>query len=447
MHLLALSRHGFFFFRCFLLLLLLFTAAFAHAAESRSWKYLNELSESEKKNIDLRTETPRDAALPYLPAEPYPFTPPYTAEEMGLRAMEFPHMARWNHVQIEDFASMTPTGYISNGKTIVLGLYDQPEGLGGYLRAKPGELFARWLSQDTAPPQNLGNQLLMLHHRTDQQETTKTDMFGYSPVLRRVRRFPQPRREDRFPDQPVTYDDFLGRDAWEFTWRIIGTDVLTETVRFPTTRQSILLANSEGVVRDAPVKELKLMGPEYPFYTPEGGVPCYVVEAKAKADWLPGYYAPRIIYWLDQHYFYPLHIEQYGADGKLLFLEDRMAMLYNPALKEHGYHNVLSVWWNTQMDFLSYSVHDAHTVRQWTDKDREIYFNPDFMRRVWFPVPLKTQATVHKPEDFFLRPHLYREKFPQERTPTLTPEVEARVQAQEAAGRVVFIDDVASAQP
>jgi hypothetical protein len=435
---------------CWLLFLSLLFAGYTPAfAEPRSWKYLRELSEEERKNIDLRAETPRDATLPYLPAEPYPFTPPYTAEEMGIRAMEFPHMARWNYVQIEDFSSLMPTGYIFNGKTIVLSQYGQPEGLEGYLRAKPGELFARWLTQDTAPPQNLGNQLLMLHHRTDRQMTTKTDMFGYSPILRRVRRFPQPRREDRFPDQPVTFDDFLGRDAWEFTWRIIGTDVLTETVRFPTTRQSIALANSEGVVRDVPVKELKLMGPEYPYYTPEGGVPCYVVEAKAKEDWLPGYYAPRILYWLDQHAFYPLRTEQYGPDGALVFLEDRRAVLYNPALKERGYHNVVTVWWNAQMDFLSYAVHDSHTVHQWTDKDREIYFNPDFMRRVWFPVPLKVQTAVYKPEDFFLRPHLHRDKFPEERTLTLSPEVEARVQAQDAAGRLVFIDNVnvVGAQP
>jgi hypothetical protein len=59
------------------------------SADSRTWKYLNELSEDERQNIDLRTDTPRDVTLPYLPAEPYPFTPPYTAEEMGIRSMEF----------------------------------------------------------------------------------------------------------------------------------------------------------------------------------------------------------------------------------------------------------------------------------------------------------------------------------------------------------------------
>jgi hypothetical protein len=60
------------------------------------------------------------------------------------------------------------------------------------------------------------------------------------------------------------------------------------------------------------------------------------------------------------------------------------------------------------------------------------------MRRGWFPVPLKTQSTVRSPEKFFLRPQLYREKFPEERKIALPAEVEARIQAQEAAGQIVF---------
>jgi hypothetical protein len=228
---------------------------------------------------------------------------------------------------------------------------------------------------------------------------------------------------------------------------MIGTDVLSETVRFPKTRPTITLMASDGTLKDTPVTSLKLMGDEYPYYTPEGGVPCYVVEAKAKPDWLSNYYAPRILYWLDQHYFYPLRTEQYGPDGALVAMETRLAALYNPDLKERGYHNVITIWWNAQLDFLAYGVHDGHRRRQWSEKDKEIYFNPDFMRRVWFPIPLKTQATVRMPEDFFLRPHLDREKFPEERKLLIAPEVEARIHAQDAAGHLVFTETVAHAQP
>jgi hypothetical protein len=408
------------------------------ANETPTWKYLSELSAAERQQIDPRTETPRHATIPYLPAEPYPFEPPYTAEEMGLRVMEFPHMPRWNCVQIEDFASLMPSGYLLNGKTIVLAQHRYPEGLLGQITAKTGEIYAQWLSQDTAPPESLGNQMLMRHRRTDKEFTTKTDLFGYAPAIRRVRRFPQPRRQDRFPNSPLTYDDFLGRDAWEFSWRIIGVDVLTETVRFPKARKSITLRTADGAFTDVPADSLKLMGNHYPHYTPEGGVKCYLLEARAKPQWLENYYVPRILYWVDQHYFYPLRTEQYGPQGELVFIEERIADLLNPALKERGYHNIIALWWNAPLDFLSYAVHDGQLLRKWSEKDLETFFNPDFMRRVWFPMPMKTQATVHTPEEFFLRPRLLKEKFPQERHITLPAELEARIAAQDAAGHIVF---------
>jgi hypothetical protein len=68
------------------------------------------------------------------------------------------------------------------------------------------------------------------------------------------------------------------------------------------------------------------------------------------------------------------------------------------------------------------------------------------MRRVWFPIPMKTQATVRTPADMFLRPRLYREKFPEERKIIISPEVDARIQAQDAAGRLIFTQTTADAK-
>ena len=432
----------------FLCMGLLFFSSLAGATLSdgngtgKTWQAFSELSEEELARIDLSPGTPRDAQIPYLPAEPYPFTPPYTAEEMGYRAMEFPHMPRWSCVQIEDGGVLTPSGYLSNIKVIVLVDYRDPEGLIGQLTAKPGEVYSRWLSQDTAPPENYGNQLLFLTYRTDQNASKKADLFGYSPAMRRVRRFPQPRRQERLANWPLTYDDSVGRDAWEFSWRIVGTDVLYETVRFPKTRQIITLASADGSFTDVPVDTLKLMGEQYPYYTSDGGMKCYVVEARAKAEWLPDYYASKILYWLDQHAFYPLRMEIYGKEGQPLFIEERMAKVMNPRLKERGYHNLIAVWWDLQQDFYGYSVHDAQELREWSEKDLAVFFNPDFMRRGWFPAPLKTQAAIRTPEEFFLRPRLYREKFPEERKIVLPANLEARIRAQEAAGHIVFTENL-----
>ena len=84
------------------------------AETTRTWKTVGELSEAERADIDLRAETPRDAQLPYLPAEKYPFSSPYTAEEMGYRAMEFSHMPRWSALFADGFGSITSSGFLQS---------------------------------------------------------------------------------------------------------------------------------------------------------------------------------------------------------------------------------------------------------------------------------------------------------------------------------------------
>lgn len=422
------------------------TPVSAEDNQNRTWRMLDELSEEELARFDFSTDTPRHADIPYMPAEAYPFKPPYTPEEVGYRIMEFPHMPRWNCVQIEDTGTLTPTGYLFVQQIIALVHYRDPEGLMGQILAEPGEVYSRWLTQDVAPPENYGNQMLFSTFRTDQHLTKKADLFGYSLSMRRVRRFPQPRRQEKFPNAPMAYDDFLGRDAWEFSWRIVGTDVLYKTARFPKTRQSITLQSEDGTFQDVPASAIKLMGDDYPFYTEDNGVKCYLVEAIAKSDWLPDYYAPRILFWADQHYFYPLRTEIYGKNGEPVMIEERVAKLMNPGLKERGYHNLITLWWDPQQDFYSYGIHDAMQLRDWSQEDKDVFFNPDFMRRTWFPAPLKTQAGISVPEEFFLRPQLHRGKFPEERSLVLPDYLEERIQAQEDAGYIVFTGEVNGAE-
>jgi hypothetical protein len=94
---------------------------------------------------------------------------------------------------------------------------------------------------------------------------------------------------------------------------------------------------------------------------------------------------------------------------------------------------------------MSYSIHDAHLVKEWSAEDREVMFGPDFMRRGWLMHPLKTQALVGAPAEFFLRPLLYPDKFPQARKVEPAAEVAARIRAQEAAGHLVFETTIAEA--
>ena len=409
---------------------------------ARTWTPVEDMSDAALASVHLETDTPRDARLGYLPAEPYPFTPPYTAEEMGYRAMEFTPRPRWSSVVANSWASIAAQGVLLNpGSSITFVNYDgHPPGVAKVLAAAPGGEVYRSLSQSVAPPAAEGGQWLAIRYRTDKEFVTKEERFRYSPSLRRVRHQVPFRRQSNFPNMALTPDDAWGRDAWEFSWRLLGTDVLFETVRFPNTRPTMIVRNgATGQSRPVPTAGLKPMGDGFPHYTADGGVACYVVEAVAREDWLPDYYAPRILYWLERTSFFPLRSEQYGPDGGLDHIETRMAQLFNPALGERGYGSFLINHWDLRTDIMSYLVNDSHKILDWAPEEAVVFFSPDFMRRQWYlDTSIKSQAQVTYPEEFFLRPALHADKFPDARPIALPPALAARIRAQNAAGRLVF---------
>ncbi|MBI3246718.1 MAG: outer membrane lipoprotein-sorting protein [Deltaproteobacteria bacterium] len=420
----------------------------AASVQGREWKTVEELSPQELSAVDLSTDTPRHPQLSYAPAEPYPFTAPYTAEEMGFRLMEFTQRPRWSCAFANLWGSISSQGVLMNpGRSATFMDYAVPLGVESEFLRKPGEEMYRYLNQNVAPPDAEGSQRMTIRYRTDRSFTQKEEAFMYSPSIRRVRHQAPFRREDKFPNQAQTSDDATGRDAWEFTWRLVGTDVLHKTVRFPSSRPTIVLGNGkDGTLQEKPTAAIKLMGDAYPHYTADGGVECYVVEARAREDWLPDYYAPRILYWLEKRSFYPLRIEQYGRDGKLAMVETRLTDMFNPALGDRGYGPLFILYWDIASDLMSYNIRDNHRVKEWTPDERQYFFYPDFMRRQWYlDTSIKSQAGVEAPEQFFLRPPLEEGKFALERPMQFSTELAARIQAQEAAGRLVF--EVPTAAP
>jgi len=423
-----------------------FSITFVHAEEvgrilERTWKTVDEMSPQELQEVDLSPNPPRDQTIPYLLAEKYPFIAPYSAEEMGYRSMEFTQRPRWSCAFANLWGSISPQGVLLNpGKSMTFMSYNEPYGVESEFVHKPGEELYRYLNQNTFPPDAEGSQRMMIRYRTDHEFTKKEESFVYSPSIRRVRHQTPFRRQDKYPNQAQTSDDSNGRDAWEFSWRFIGTDVLHQTVRFPVTRPTITLGiDNDGTLREVRTTNLKLMGDAYAYYTADGGVACYVVEARAREDWLPNYYAPRILYWLEKHSFYPLRIEQYGRDGNLAFIETRITSMFNPALGERGYGPLFILYWDIASDIMSYNIRDNHRVREWTPDERASFFYPDFMRRQWYlDSSMKSQAEVAYPEQFFLRPSLEEGKFPSERPMRIPPEVAARIQAQEKVEQLVF---------
>ncbi len=400
-----------------------------HAQTRPPWHTVADLTTAERVLVDERADTPRDPRFPYLPAERYPFEPPYTAEEMGYRAMEFSHSPRWS-------CNLLDVGGNQSGRTYKeyrpIFYLPNAHGLSGYAGAlygtAPGQSTRKIVLRYLQPPEQNGDEALVVKYRSDLKErSSRIEMYSYSTEQRRLRRVLPP-HTDKVPGGAETLDDVLGRDPWAFRWALLGTDVLSETVRFPPTRPTVTLAHPDGAFYAVPTESLRLMGDQYPFYTTDGGVRCWVVKAQVRPEWLPDYYAPTILYWLDQHSFYPLRVEEYDRTGTLFFIETRLATLLNPAMGDKGYGVVFDLYWDVAHDQMSYSVHDSHEVKQWSPEEQQ-HFTPVTLAQEWPFGPQVSQAEVATPEQFFLRPTLDREKFPQDRKIVLSPDLEARLHA------------------
>lgn len=420
-------------------------AASENGTGSRTWQIVSELSAEDLAQFDPRTDTPRHSEFPYLPAEPYPFTPPYTAEEMGYRMMEFTQRPRWSCALANLFGSISSEGALLGlGRAVNLIAYPGDDGAGGELTKKPGEEVYRQLTQQLFPPESYTSQILVIRYRTDQEFVKKEDMFSYSPTLRRVRHQNSMRRNDRFPQMAMTLDDASGRSAWEYSWTLLGTDVLFETVRFPVTRPRVTITQADGTYQERVTKDLKIMGDDYAHYTPGNGVKCYVLEARTRADWLPDYHASRMLFWLETRSFLPLRTETYDREGKLSRVEVRLTKMVHSALGERGYSPFIQVYWDLASDILTYNVRDGVRLMQWSPIDMMTYFSPDFMRRGWYLVPLRSYLGIESPEEFYLRPGLEPGKFPDHRPIQLPDALAERIRAQDAAGRLVFTEQAGS---
>ena len=420
-------------------LVALLCATPAAAEEAKTWRTIDEMSAEERARIDLGEEGPRDAETPYLPAARYPFEEPYTAEEIGFRLMNFTHIAHWDHVLADVFGVVTKEGHLTEG--ITLGMIEDKGDPGAetQIYGEPGDEYQRWTYFYTYPPKQEGEQNVWVLKRSGPEQPTKVDFYVYTPSLRRVRRQPSPRRDVQFPNSVQSFDDFIGLEAWEFRWKIIGADTLDETVRFPKTRPEITMVNSEGQYYEKKTADIKIMGDEYPYYREDGGVDTYVLTVVPRRDWLPTYNIAKLVYWVDQHYHFPLRIEQYNDKGEIKTIQVRIAERQNPNLPDgQGYTNPHSVYWDATLDLISYSCHDAMLLHSWSEGEERTLFNPDFMRRRWLRNPSKTQALVYDPKKFHLRPRLLLGRFSEERTIQISDDIMARIEASNAAGELVF---------
>jgi len=379
-------------------------------------------------HTDFSTQSPRDPQKPHLPAEKFPFAVPSSAEEMGLRAMEFSHTPLWNCLLIDIGTTVTADGFLDQQvATSAILVLPHPG-------SSSQELF-RWISQsvnsqdpeDTVPVQ-------VGYHTGKNNDVALTTFFprpGLPPLRSSIL------RGERLPRGIGTIEDVVGRNAEDFAWRILGRDTLNQTIRFPATQKQLVVPDTEGKPVTLSTQTIKLMGEEYRGYTANGAVPCYVVEAVPRPELLPNYYLSKLIYWLDQRAFFPLRIEQYDRTGKLTLVTVRTASHANPKLKEHGYAGFLELAWDIPRDLMTASIHTI-IPKEWADEERQLFFHPESAQWHW-PFPALAQfPRMTDAQEFYLRPDLYVEKFPQDRTIELAPELAQRIAAQEREGHLVF---------
>jgi hypothetical protein len=365
-----------------------------------------------------------------------PFAAPYSAEEMGLRAMEFTHTPSWNCLLIDIGVTITADGFFDQqiATSAVLSLPQRRFPRQRY-DLQPGQELFRWISHSENPQYPEDTAIVQVGYHTGKNNDIALTTFFPRPGLSPMRL--SLRRGERLPRGIGTIDDVVGRNAGDFAWRILGSDILDRTIRFPATQQQLVVPDTEGRAVTISTQTVKMVGEDYPGYTANGAVPCYVVEAVPRKESLPNYYLSKLIYWLDQRSFFPLRIEQYDRTGKLTFITVRIASLMNPKMKERGYAGFLELSWDLPRDMMTSSIHTL-IPKDWSEEERQLFFQPESVQWKW-PFPALAQfPQLHSAEEFYLRPDLSIEKFLQERKITLSPELTARIKAQEREGHLVF---------
>lgn len=444
------------------------------AQEKKTWKTIDEMSPEEKQSLDLRWsyEIPRDEQIPYLPAkykEHYPPAGPLIAEKLvPLSGEDIAYLGdvmgptpRWDHDLVLGGAAINTRGSLYQNRLVAsfqFPEYNYDTYTDKLYKMKAGGILDILRAAYDNPPENYGFGFVQMDYKIvpdakfNHGVGTKTsDRWLYVPSLRKIRRIPSPRREDVVPQWDFTFDDNLGRPPWEYEHRIIGTDILysKDFIRFPNTVKKMAMRNKENYLKltgvdvsnNLPILwSLEKGADAYPYYTPDGGVECYVVESKPKGDWLPGYYVGRLITWYEKHLGLPLRFEEYGPkDDKLFFIMEQRYWHYFPEQGRRGWALQSFLAWDMRIDHMTRSWRTYYHQVQPGERDWQQLFNPQRMLRQEFWYDVSTGQEMYESADhYFLRPKLYEGKFPEYRKIVLSDELREAIKKQEESGRLVW---------
>ena len=411
-----------------------------------SWKYASHLKTEEVKHfrMDLTswTNTPRDKTYSYVAAN---LNPPYTATEIVYFLTVGQYFPWWVHE--------SPLGgmMISNrgGLNFYTGQREfwsalTPDTLMDYLYRWPENKVYSWIwDRLYTPVRSRCDKLLQNICRTGKTYQKYSHKWSYFDYSQKTVPEGEALYSDEYWSRDYTYGDTT-MVPWYYTWRYLGVDVLYEedVVRFPATRTEIDIRNWDGKAVKKQTGQIRIMGDEYPAYTSNAGVPCYVLEGVTN----PAFYSSeshRLILWVDMYACREIRRERYNRDNQLSVITEKRNRLELKTQGRWGYSILIHLAWDVKQDHMSVNHYDFHRPPQTFTVDPnkpEEYFrpNPIAMCSEMFPVPFSTMV-FREPEQFYLRPKLMYEKFPEDRNIDIEDRVKRLIDAQENTRQLVFL--------
>jgi len=384
------------------------------AAEGKTWKAIEEMSEKELKawQIDSRWsyEIPRHKDFNYLPEEIYPFEPPFSGEEIAFLGEDIIFPGRQCKNEAAHLALVNKRGHMLQ----ITWMFKTKFYYDGFAQKlyslKPGDVEVKHYLLYDFPPEERGRGLLMWDIKDDPQSRQEQERWIYYTSLRRVRRVMGAEGEDNILEADLTYDDDIMRDTWEHSHKLIGIDTLYE-----------------GNGRE------KFMGEDGP-YTEDGGVECYVVLSKPGAPWAErkDYYLSQWVTWYDRHTFAAVRMEQWDKKGNLFKIHikcyDNWGKMSSQP-RDNRDQLLRMEWYVWDLDI------DHET---WARLNPPSYFDidcPDDIftvrhmknQRFWRD-DLKTIPRLKHAEEMPPKPHLWPEKFPAHRTVVIADDLKKKIE-------------------
>jgi hypothetical protein len=413
----------------------------------KTWGSISELSSDDlsKYQMDISPweKTPRNEKYPYVAAAIN--AAPYTAAAIIYRMMIGQHFPWWTHESPIGGIAINNIGGINRykGQREVWSAMD-PESLEDYLYQWPEDKVCMWIwDRYYSPIRTRYNKLLQNYYRAGETSKKSSEKWEYLMVTGKVDTTGRTYKDQYNNSLDYQYGDVM-MVPWYYTFRFVGVDTLysEDTIRFPKGRTKINRLDWDAKPVQLDVDSMKPMGESYPAYTKDGGVPCYVIEATVNQNAF-AQNASKVLLWVDMHAFRELRRERYDLNNEL---ETVTTAIYHQERKDKGawgYSILIYLAWRVSRDHMTAHHYDFHrTPKTFTvdPEHPENYFkpNPVSMASQMFPVP-QSIMLPGDPEQFYLRPKLMLDKFPQDRNIKLSEKMTRLINGQNKGNQLVFL--------